>query len=181
MHDSVLILRTEDTRGLVSMPEAIRLMEEAYADLGRDRAQVLNRTWLRVPPEGETAGFLLNVIPGAVPCHDAAAIRLSARHEGNQQTMHGGGVTGFVLVWELTTRKLIGIVHDGTVSPMRVGATSALGAKYLCREDAKIAGLIGAGKQARGQISGLLSIRPGIEEVKVHSLRSESRERFAEW
>ncbi|MGQ0749372.1 MAG: ornithine cyclodeaminase family protein [Betaproteobacteria bacterium] len=187
MADTVLVLRNEEARGLVTMGEAIALMEEAYADLGRERARVLHREWLDVPLEGiaSSARFVLNVIPGAVPCHDAAAIRLSARHAGvpppRDARGQPGGNSGFVLVWELTTRRLLGIVQDDALSPLRVGATSALAAKFLCRPNARIAGMIGAGRQAVGQISGLLTIRPSIEEVKVHSLRAERRERFAAW
>lgn len=189
MPDTVLVLRNEETRGLVAMPEAIQLMEEAYADLGHNRAQVLNRKWLHVPLEGRevSSHFLLNIIPGAVPCHNAVAIRLSARHGsfpipgGERSQQHPGGNTGFVLVWDLSTKKLLGIVQDDTASPLRVGATSALAAKYLCRADVKVAGLIGAGKQAVGQITGLMTIRPGIDEVKIYSVRSERRERFAAW
>lgn len=189
MTDTVLILRNEETRGLVGMPEAIRLMEEAYADLGNNRAQVLNREWLNVPLAGRevSSHFLLNVIPGAVPCHNVAAIRLSARHASfplpgaPRPQAQPGGNSGFVLVWELNTRKLLGLVQDDAISPLRVGATSALAAKYLCRPDVRTAGMIGAGRQAVGQITGLLTIRPSIEEVKVYSLRSERRERFAAW
>jgi alanine dehydrogenase len=110
---------------------------------------------------------------------------LSARHTGAPPSGDGkaqpGGNSGFVLVWELTTRKLLGIVQDDALSPLRVGATSALGAKYLCRPDVRVAGLIGAGRQAVGQITGLLTIRPSIEEVKVHSLHRERRTEFAAW
>ncbi|MCW5603045.1 MAG: ornithine cyclodeaminase family protein [Burkholderiales bacterium] len=189
MSDTILVLRSDETRGLLTMQEAIRLMDEAYTDLGHNHAQVINREWLRVPLGDTEAAFqfVLNVIPGAVPCHDAAAVRLSARHMsfplpgGEPYKAPLGGYTGLVLVWELSTRKLLGIVHDDAVSPLRVGATSALAAKYLCRADVKVAGLIGTGKQAVGQITGLLTIRPDIEEVKVHSLRDERRRHFAAW
>jgi len=189
MSDTVLVLRSEETRGLVTMSEAVRLMEEAYADLGHNRAQAINREWLRVPLGGTEEGsqFVLNIIPGAVPCHNVAATRLSARHMsfplpgGEPHKASPAGYTGMVLVWELSSKKLLGIVHDDALSPLRVGATSALAAKYLCRADVKVAGLIGAGKQAVGQITGLLTIRPGIEEVKVHSVHEERRRRFAGW
>jgi len=180
MGKGVLVLSGEDTRGLVSMPEAIGLMEDAYAELGHGRAQVVNREWLRVAlaPGDAQPQFVLNVIPGAVPAHGAAGIRLSARHAG---ASNAGAPSGFVLVWDPRTLELLGIVHDDVVSPLRVGATSALGAKYLCRTDVRVAGLVGSGRQAAGQIAGLLAIRPGIREVKVYSRQPQRRERFAAW
>ncbi len=187
MTDTVLVLKNEETRGLMSMPEAIRLMEEAYSELGHNRAQVLNRQRLHIPLENRETPtwFLLNIIPGAVPCHNVVALRVNARHAtfpfvgGLRRKFYPGGITGFVLVWDFETKKLIGIVQDEAVSPLRVGATSAVAAKYLCRQDARIAGLIGSGQQAVGQITALLTIRPNIEEVKVYSVRPERRERFA--
>lgn len=171
------------------MSEAVRLIEEAYADLGHNRAQVLNRRRINIPLEGHDVPtwFFFNVIPGAVPCHGVAAIRLGVRHMsfpflgGERRKKFPGGMTGLVLVWDLNTRKLLGIVQDEAISPLRVGATSGVAAKYLCRPDAKIAGLIGAGQQAAGQITALLTVRPGIERVKIFSIRPERRERFAAW
>lgn len=189
MTDTVLVLRNEETRGLVTMPEAIRLMEEAYADLGHNRAQVLNRQRLHIPLDGKEVPtwFQLNVIPGAVPCHGVAVLRVGGRHTsfpflgGERRKKYAGGVTSLVLVWDLNTRKLLGIVQDEAISALRVGATSGVGLKYLCRQEVKVAGLIGAGLQAVGQITALFTARPGLEEVKVYSVRSERRERFAAW
>ncbi|MCC7484289.1 MAG: ornithine cyclodeaminase family protein [Burkholderiales bacterium] len=189
MPDTVLLLRSAETRGLVTMAEVVRLMEEAYRDLGENRAQVLNREWLRAPVDRHDTPlqFLLNIIPGAVPCHDAVAMRLSARHAsfpppgGAPRATTTGGFSGFVLVWELSTRRLLGIVQDDAVSPLRVGATSALAARFLCRADAAVAGMIGAGRQAVGQVTGLLTVRPGIRELKVYSPTPQRRERFAAW
>lgn len=188
---TVLVLTNEQTRGLVPMSDAITLVEQAYADLGHNRAQVLNRRRLHIPldrAEGETpTWFQLNVISGAVPCHGVAAVRLNARHTsfpflgGERRKKYPGGMTGLVLVWDLNTRALLGIVQEEAISPLRVGATSAVAAKYLCRQDAKVAGLIGAGLQAVGQISALMAVRPGLEEVKVYSVRPDRRERFAAW
>ena len=47
--DTVLVLRNDDVRGLVNMEEAIDLVEEAYADLGHNNAQVINRRRLHIP------------------------------------------------------------------------------------------------------------------------------------
>ena len=61
---------------------------------------------------------------------------------------------------------------------MRVGATTAVAAKYLSREDSSALGIIGAGNQARSHAEAICAIR-SINKIKVHSLRSESRQGFA--
>jgi len=170
------------------MAEAVTLIEEAYRDFGHQRAQVIPRRRIYVPQEGEAvpSWFWLNVIPGAVPCHGVAAVRLNAAQtrfvatEGGKRQVIPGDFSGLVLVWDMATRELLGIVHDHAVSPMRVGATSAVGAKYLARADARTLGILGSGQQAAAQVEAVLAVRPSIREIKVHSPTEANRRRFAE-
>ncbi len=188
MPSSVLVVTNKDAAGLVPMADAVVLMEEAFADLGRAQARVLPRRRLVLPQPGhaDPTWFWMNVIPGAVPAHGVAAIRLDAAqtafpvHDGQRRQVFRGDVSGFVLVWDLATRELLGIVHDHAVSPLRVGATTAVAAKYLAPRAAETLGLIGAGRQAAAQAEALCCVRPSIRTIKVYSPNPASRRRFAD-
>lgn len=185
---TTLVLTNQQAEGLVSMKEAIELCQEAYHDLGIRRAQVIPRHRLFVPREGgiDRSWFWMNVIPGAVPAHGVAAIRVDAAEtryafkRGNFRSETFGDFSGFVLVWELDSKELIGIVHDHAISALRVGATSGIVANYCARPDAKVVGIIGAGQQARAQVAAMCAVRPTIRSIKVNSTTRESREAFAE-
>ena len=58
-------------------------------------------------------------------------------------------------------------VLDGTVlTSLRTGAAGAVAAKYLSRKDARIAGFVGCGVQARTQLACLLEVRK-LEQIRV--------------
>lgn len=71
-------------------------------------------------------------------------------------------------------------VMDGTiVSAMRTGAMTGLGARYLARPDARVAGLCGAGVQSRTQLMALQEALPALNEVRVFDPLAEKCQAWA--
>lgn len=184
-NDDVLVLTNDDMEGLLDMKEIVDAVEIAYRQLGGKIADVIPRRRLHIPLEGEErTWYWLNVIPGAVPAFDTAAVRLDSaqirfRTEGGRSRMEfPGDFAGFVMLFSIKDRVLKGIVHDHYLSALRVGATSAVAAKYMAREDASVVGVFGSGTQAHGQVAAMCAVRD-IKEVRVFSSRAENRQRFA--
>jgi ornithine cyclodeaminase/alanine dehydrogenase-like protein (mu-crystallin family) len=182
---TVLVLTNEDMEGLLPMDECIRACEEAFWELGHGIAQVIPRRRIHTPLREEKTWHWLNVIPGVVPRFNVAAVRLDSAQlrfrevNGRTRMDFPGAFAGFVLLFDIKTRELVSIYHDHYVSPIRVGATTGVGVKYMAREASHTLGIVGTGVQAQAQVEGVCQVRP-IRLVKAYSTNKENRRRFAE-
>jgi alanine dehydrogenase len=71
------------------------------------------------------------------------------------------------------------ILDATAITDMRTGAVTAIGAKHLARKGSKVLGHIGARGTAYWNVR-LLDHFFDFDEIRVHSRRPESRDRFAE-
>ena len=73
----------------------------------------------------------------------------------------------------------VALLDATAITEMRTGALTAIGAKYLARQNSKILGHIGARGTAYCNVR-LLDKLFDFDDIRVHSRRPESRESFAE-
>lgn len=183
-----LMLNNQEVESLLAMPEYVAVLEEAFADLARGHAVNRPRSHTYVPGDGGTH-YLFKSMDGAWPRHGVHALRLSSdvvRERVSDGRLRreklpaapGGKWVGLVLLFSMRTGEPLAILQDGYLQRMRVGATSALAAKYLSRPESAAVGLYGSGWQAGAQLMGLCHVRP-VASVRVYSPSRENRERFA--
>ena len=84
-----------------------------------------------------------------------------------------------LLLMDPATGVPVAIIDATAITEMRTGAVTAIGGEYLARRDARVLGHVGARGTAYWNVRLLCHLFPGLEEVRVHSLRPESREQFA--
>jgi len=181
----MILLSDEEVQEFLAMESCIAAVEEAFKSLGRGKAYNLPRGRIRTDPFEGQYSYWMNCIPGAVPELGVAALRIDSA----VQALSGGpGRTrgphrdnrycGLVLLFDTKTGMLLAILPDFTLSGIRVGATTALGVKYLAREDAARVALFGSGKQARTNLEGVCKVRK-ITDAVVFSPNKQHRENFA--
>jgi len=161
-----VFLREADVEELLTMDEALRVVEEAFRAWGEGRAVNRPRGRVRVPK-----GFL-HLMPAALL--DEGVMGFKA-----YSTIAGGKARFIVVLFSSETGEILALIEADRLGQMRTGAASGVAAKFLAREDARTAGLIGAGYQAETQLEAVCWVR-GIERVRVYSRTSERREAFAE-
>ncbi len=181
-----LLLNNSEIAQLITTKECIDILEEGYREHGLGRAAHRRRSNI-ILPTGEGRTYVFANFEGTVIKSGYHAIRLRSdvnewlSDKGDRTTKWAsrpGLFCGLALLYNIHTGELDGILNDGYLQVMRVGATSAVAAKYLSREDSVVLGLIGAGNQARSHAAAMCAIRP-IRKIKVTSVRPESRESFA--
>lgn len=181
----VRCLTNGDVRQCLDMRDAVDVLERAYDAKAAGRAVNIPRSDM-ILPMGTDEAYVFKVMPGAVEDLSVAAIRMQSDRiqwsEGRKTKLGAareGQYAQHVLVYDTEVCEPILLMPDGFVSKMRVGATNALGAKYMAPEDTSTVGLLGAGRQAGGQVWGFDTVFD-LDEIRVYSPTPESRESFVE-
>ena len=182
----VMIIDEVEGRELITMPECIDLMEDVFREIGKGHG--VNRPRLRYscPTQEPNAKYFANIHAGALPKYGVAALRLNSRlaQEKDDETKRvefqhpTRRYWGHFLIYSLETAELLGIIVDGTISPLRVAATSGAAIRRLKREGSQVAGLFGTGHQAELHARALADAMP-LKELRVYSPSKEHREAFA--
>src|SRR6266581_1336246 len=158
-----LLLSAEDIRGLVTMDDAIAVMETVVreeaagttvhmAPFGGQHARPRGLPPARGPGGGHEGGGVLRAVGGGAFGLGRIGVR-------------AGGVA---LVFDTDGNRLLAIL-PASFSSLRIGSTIGLAAKYLSRPDARSVGLLGSGRNARP-----------IERLKVFSPNPDHRSAFAD-
>lgn len=179
-----IILSNEDAEELLPMSAAIASLEEAYRELAHGRAANPIRSDAVTPSGRDDAVYSLKSMGGVIPSLGIAALRLNSdiisfgsKRQVKMPLAPGNRYTGLVLLFSTHTGEPLAIFPDGVLQHMRVGATSALAAKYLAREDASTVGLVGAGWQAGAQVAAITQVRQ-VREIRCFSPTKARREAF---
>ncbi len=162
-NEGALYLTEDDVQRLVSVKDAIATLESLFA-AWRDPATVnLPRQRARI---GKGSFNLMGAACGA------------AEIFGLKAYYGAGGGRFHVVLYSSHDGSLKGMIEADHLGRMRTGAASGLATKLLANPEARILGVIGAGRQALTQVAAVCAVRK-IETVRVFARTPEHRERFA--
>ncbi|MGH7816082.1 MAG: ornithine cyclodeaminase family protein [Candidatus Binatia bacterium] len=184
----MLLITDPEVRQVLKMRDCIDAMARAFAEEASGIAVNKPRTRYKVPADLDKPGYMANIIPGAVPSSGVAALRYDSTIV--QEHVVAGGRRldfpsplkrswGFVMLFSLQTGEMLALIHDFSMSAIRVGATTGIANRALARKNAKVVGIFGSGNEARTNLEAICAVRD-IEVVRVYSPNKEHRDRFAE-
>lgn len=148
----------------LTMPVAIELVERAFRQLAEGVAVNHPRRRVVLP-----TGSILHYMAGGNP--DYFGIKV---YSSNPKT----GAHFQVLLYRSADGMPVATIEANHLGQIRTGAASAVGTKYLAREDAAVLGVIGSGFQAETQVRAIAQVR-NLREVRVWSRSAEKRLAFA--
>ena len=160
----MLLLTEQEVKNIISMQEAINVVENAFEYYSKKKAKVPNRTQIGMSDKQSFALFM----PGCSESMDALGLKIATVFPNNVKI--GLKTTNaVVLLNSIKTGELVAIIGASYLTALRTGAASGVATKYLARENSNKVAIIGAGGQAKTQLEAMCCIRP-IDEVRVYDI-----------
>lgn len=159
----LLLLREAEVKTLLTMPDTLGALEQAFGEWAAGRAS--NQPRRRV-----VGGAALATMSAALPSR--GLIGFKAYTAGRR------GARFWVCLFDAADGRPMAVIEADWLGRMRTGAASGLATRYLANADASRLAVIGAGTQALTQVLGVAAVRP-LAEVRVWSRDPAHRASFA--
>jgi ornithine cyclodeaminase/alanine dehydrogenase-like protein (mu-crystallin family) len=167
----ILFLSENDVKACIDVKKAIELCEEGERLTGLGKA---SDDKFYLPIKGK---LVFKPFAGYIQGGDIVAAKIFTLAPDNpQKNLIASNSIG--LIYDAETLMPLAILEASWLTGIKVGASSAVAAKYLAKKSSSIIGMIGAGLQGRTHLEALQEIFK-IQKVRVASRTKESRELYA--
>jgi alanine dehydrogenase len=160
-----LLLTEADVRAILTLPMAMALTEESFRRLASGAGVSHPRRRLKLAEKG-----LMNYMAAADSQGGYVGLKI--------YTVSPGGLRFLVPLFSGHTGELVALIEANSLGQARTGAASGVATKFLAREDARVAAMIGSGFQAQTQLEAVALARK-LDLVRVYSRDGARREAFA--
>lgn len=160
-----LLLTETDVKAILTMPLAMEAVEESFRRLAEGAAIVHSRQRLH--------------LAGGSFLHYMAAGDSASGYMGMKiYTTSREGARFLVPLIRAQSGEWLALFEADYLGQMRTGAASGVATRYLAREQARTAAIIGTGLQARTQLEAIVLARK-LDQIHAYGRDPERRERFA--
>jgi ornithine cyclodeaminase/alanine dehydrogenase-like protein (mu-crystallin family) len=159
-----LLLTEADVRSLLTMPIALEVVEESLRQQGNGELVLHPRRRIKLPDNA-----LLHYMAAGDPVRGYIGMKLYTAVRG---------VARFVIpLFRSTTGEMAALIEADALGQLRTGAASGVATKYLANANARIAGIIGTGYQARTQLEAVAAVRR-LVRIRAFGRDPERRAKF---
>ncbi|MFM1814769.1 MAG: Ornithine cyclodeaminase 2 [Pseudomonadota bacterium] len=184
----MLFLHNDMIEKLLTIKECIDVQEEAFMAMEDGQAIHRPRIDMYTPSKPKDGYYRWGTMEGWY--NGIFAIRMKSdvitwpRMDNGGWTedkycVEPGTYCGLIMLFSSENGAPLGIINDGILQHMRVGAGAGLGVKHLSRKNSEIVGMLGSGGMARTYLEAFCAVRP-IKRCNVYSPTKANREAFAD-
>ncbi len=159
-----LLLSEADVKSVLTMPLALDWVETSFRRLAEGSATCHSRQRLFVP--GKT---VLNYMAASDPAGGYLGLKI--------YTISGHQARFVVPLFAAESGELVALIEADYLGQVRTGAASGVATRVLARQDARTAGIIGTGSQARTQLEAIAHVRK-LERVRAYGRDPQRRAQF---
>lgn len=171
-----ILLSKTDVINVLDMKTTMSIVEKAFAELSDGSANMPQRTPIPVPDHSGVALFM----PAYMKKLGALGAKIVTVYKENMPKYNLPTVLGTIVILDERTGNAEAIMDGGFITAMRTGAVSGIATKYMAKEDAITAAILGSGVQAKTQVWATMEAR-SLKEYWVFSLDpADQIEKFCE-
>jgi ornithine cyclodeaminase/alanine dehydrogenase-like protein (mu-crystallin family) len=173
----VLFLSADDVlRAMPSTKHVIETIADVLKAHGEGRVVLPGKTLVDLK---STHNGHFSALPAYVrtPMSEAAGIKWLSYFYDNPAKYSMPGIMATVILNDPRTGTVMSVMDGSVITGVRTAAVSAVGAKYLARDDSHSVGLIGASVQAGYQLVALAEVF-NIKQVHVYDVVEETSKRY---
>ncbi len=172
---NVLTITEQQVASLITIEDAYEVVELAFREYAHGYVQMSPKVYLNFREHNGD----LRTMPAFLERLNISAVKVVNVHPDNPKKYGMPTVMATLLLVEPKTGQLLSIMGAGTITALRTGAAGGVAAKYLAVKNPKVASFVGAGTQARTQLTALRLVFPGLREVRVWDIKREAAVKFA--
>lgn len=170
---SVALLSQSDVRRLLTMPDCIAAVEQAFRFYGEGKTT--KPGVLGVHTDGGGFHIKAGILGEDKPYFVA---KVNGNYPGNPQRGLPT-IQGVLYLADARNGVPLALMDSAEITNLRTGAATGIAAKYLARKDSSTALLIGSGVQARPQLLALAAVLP-LKKVFAYSIDAAQAQAFAQ-
>src|SRR5262249_27477650 len=156
-----LLLTEADVRTLLTMPLALDAVEESMRQQGEGTLVLNPRQRLKMPDN-----TFLHYMAAGDPARGFLGMKL--------YTSARGKVRFVIPLYQSATGEMVALIEADALGQIRTGAATGVATKYLANSNARTAGMIGTGYQARTQLEAVAAVRQ-LGRVRAFGRDAERR------
>ena len=156
------------------MADVLAAVEESFRRKGRGEVRMPAKIGVEAG-----GGAFAHAMPAFVPAAGALGVKWVGAFPGNP-ALGLPTVSGLVVLADPATGLPVAVMDAALVTALRTGASAGVAARFLARQGAAVAAIVGCGVQGRSSLRALAAALPGLREVRCRDVSEDAAQSFVE-